>query len=218
MMVNVHHFSAGMPRVKWVRSSANPELRLRASAGIEVERQWRAQPETRLPTSLGDWRSLDERSLVLLDRYFDTPDFQLDATRSRLRLRRSSGTTVATLKRNVGTADGLRQRIEIEGPCDADPEASVPFVAARLLTLDPLEEIGRIRTQRVARLYGCGERLVEVSTDQVAYRTGPDEWRVEAEGAASDVTELSQLLEARVAGLKPVRRGKVQTMLHRRAA
>ncbi|HEY3613079.1 MAG TPA: hypothetical protein VGK92_05210, partial [Gaiellales bacterium] len=112
----------------------------------------------------------------------------------------------------------LRRRIEIEGPCDGDPETSVAFVAARLLTLQPLDRIGRIATARTVRVYVCGERAVELARDRVSYPVGADEWRLEAEGAADDVDEIGRLLEQLELGLGRVRRGKVQTLLPRGAA
>ena len=113
---------------------------------------------------------------------------------------------------------GLRRRVEIEGPCDGDPELSAAFVAARLLTLQPLVELGRIVTARVIRVYAHGERTVEVVRDCVSYPVGADEWRLEAEGEVADVIELGELLERMPLGLAPVRRGKVRTLLQRCAA
>jgi uncharacterized protein YjbK len=187
-------------------------------AGYEIERQWRAHPNLRLPSRIGLWCAVDGHYDRLVDSYYDTHDLQLDGRRARLRLRRAAMYEVATLKRRVPAAAGLRRRIEIEGPCDGDPETSVAFVAARLLTLQPLEEIGRIVTARTTRVYAHGERRVEVVRDHVVYPRGGDEWRVEAEGAAADVNELAHLLEDLPLGLQPVRRGKVQTMLRRAAA
>jgi inorganic triphosphatase YgiF len=188
------------------------------AAGFEVERQWRAHPRLRLPAAIGVWRAIDDRSERLVDHYYDTTDLQLDRQRARLRLRSTDAAEVATLKRHVTSNAGLRRRIEIEGPCDGDPELSVAFVAARLLTLHPLIELGRIVTARATRVYAHGERTVEVVRDRVACPVGDDEWRLEAEGEAGDVSELGALLERLPLGLAPVRRGKVQTLLRRCAA
>jgi adenosylmethionine---8-amino-7-oxononanoate aminotransferase len=73
----------------------------------------------------------------------------------------------------------------------------VAFIAARLLTLHPLERLGRIVTARTTRVYGLGDRRVEVARDRVSYPVGADEWRVEAEGAAGDVDEIARLLAMR---------------------
>jgi hypothetical protein len=94
----------------------------------------------------------------------------------------------------------------------------VAFIAARLLTLHPLERMGRIVTARTTHVYARGERQVEVASDRVSYPVGDDEWRLEAEGAAEDVNEIAHLLERLPLGLEPVRRGKVQTLLRRCAA
>jgi inorganic triphosphatase YgiF len=188
------------------------------TAGVEIERQWRAHAGLRLPPLLGAWRALAERDLRLVDHYYDTADLQLAEQRARLRVRCSDEADVATLKRRVSSGDRLRRRIEIEGPCGGDPEASVAFIAARLLTLHPLERIGRIVTARTAHVYACGERRIEIARDRVSYPVGGDEWRLEAEGAADDVNEIAGLLERLPLGLEPVRRGKVQTLLRRSAA
>ena len=187
-------------------------------AAFEIERQWRAHPSLQLPLTVGAWRAVADRRERLLDHYYDTADLQLDRQRARLRLRTSGSGEVATLKRHVTSSAGLRRRIEIEGPCEGDPETSVAFVAARLLTLHPLVELGRIVTARATRIYAHGERTVEVVRDCVSYPVGEDEWRLEAEGEADDVSELGALLERMPLGLAPVRRGKVQTLLRRCAA
>jgi hypothetical protein len=219
-LVNFAHLRANLHRVLWVmlRAHRGAAASRGPSADFEIERQWRAGPGTRVPSWIGPWRAVEETEALLLDRYFDTRDLQLAATRSRLRIRSTPAGDIATLKRRVANRGRLRHRIEIEGPCDADPERSVPFVAARLLTLDPLHEIGTIQTRRVNRLYRRGQRMVEVARDEIGYRSGPSEWRIEVEGDAADVAEVAQLLEVRVPGLAPVRRGKVQEMLSRRAA
>jgi inorganic triphosphatase YgiF len=213
--VNIAHVQAVLHRVMWVAGTHHP---LRATAGFEVERQWRAMPGVVLPAELGDWRLDVESDALLVDRYFDTADLQLHASRSRLRIRTTPAGPIATLKRRVGSGGRLRRRIEIEAPCEADPEQSIPFVAARLLTLDPLHEIGTIRTRRLSRSYRLENRVVEVVRDRVRYDTGADEWRLELEGDPDDVRTVGRLLERRVPGLAAVRRGKVQTMLARRAA
>jgi inorganic triphosphatase YgiF len=199
-----------------------PTTALRAphavSAGVEIERQWRASAGLRLPAAIGPWHVVSERHQRLVDHYYDTADLQLAEQRARLRVRHVDAVAFATLKRRVPSGGRLRRRIEIEGPCQGDPEASVAFVAARLLTLHPLGQIGRIATARTARLYVCGERAVEVASDRVSYPVGDDEWRVEAEGAADDVNEIGRLLEQLSLGLGRVRRGKVQTLLRRCAA
>jgi inorganic triphosphatase YgiF len=192
--------------------------RIPTAAGLEVERQWSAHPRLRLPHAIGEWHAVDDHCNRLVDHYYDTADLQLHERRARLRLRSAGASEVATLKRRVPSRDGLRRRIEIEGPCAGDPEESVAFVAARLLTLHPLLEIGRIVTSRSARVYARGERSVEIVLDRVSYPVGGDEWRLEAEGDAEDVTEIATLLDRLPLGLAPVRRGKVQTLLRRCAA
>jgi CYTH domain len=187
-------------------------------AGFEVERQWRAHSRLRLPTSLGPWKAIDERWDRIVDHYYDTSDMQLDSRRARLRLRNTEACELATLKRRVASNGGLRRSIEIEGPCGGDPETSVAFVAARLLTLKPLAEIGRIVTARTTRIYVKSEQTVEVARDCVSYPVGDDEWRLEAEGETDAVEEIALLLERMPLGLAPVRRGKVQTLLRRCAA
>ena len=188
------------------------------SAGFEIERQWRAHASLRLPSAIGAWRLVDDREERLIDHYFDTADLALHRRRARLRIRKSGSLTYSTLKRRVGSGPGLRRRIEIEGLCASDPETSVAFIAARLLTLQPLEEIGRIVTARATHIYAQGARAVEVVRDRVTYPVGEDQWRVEAEGEADDVSEVAALLEQLPLGLAPVRRGKVQTLLRRCAA
>ena len=116
------------------------------------------------------------------------------------------------------SSGGLRRSIEIEGTFGDDPETSVAFVAARLLTLKPLIEVGRIVTARSTRIYANAERTLEIACDRVSYPVGDDEWRLEAEGATSDVEEFAMLLERLPLGLAPVRHGKVQTLLRRCAA
>jgi inorganic triphosphatase YgiF len=187
-------------------------------AGLEIERQWRAHAALRLPFAIGAWQSVEEREQRLVDHYYDTADLQLAGRRARLRVRRSDDAEVATLKQRVSSGGRERRRIEIEGPYEGDPETSVAFIAARLLTLHPLERLGRIVTARTTRVYGLGDRRVEVARDRVSYPVGADEWRVEAEGAAGDVDEIARLLERLQLGLGPVRRGKVQTLLRRCAA
>lgn len=198
--------------------SLSPRALTPIAAGFEVEHQWRAHASLRLPVAIGAWRAVDDYSDRLVDHYYDTADLQLDGQRARLRLRTAGAIEIATLKRRVSSSAGLRRRIEIEGPCHGDPETSVAFVAARLLTLQPLVEIGRIVTARTTRIYAHGERAVEVVRDCVSYPVGGDEWRLEAEGAPGDVSEIAALIERLSLGLAPVRRGKVQTLLRRCAA
>jgi inorganic triphosphatase YgiF len=188
------------------------------TAGLEIERQWRAHPGLRLPESIGDWCAIDHRDELLVDYYYDTADLQLAGQRARLRVRRAAAADIATLKRRVSSDGHLRRRIEIEGPYDGDPETSVAFVAARLLTQRPLTLLGRIVTARATRVYSLGTRRVEVARDRVSYPVGRDEWRLEAEGEARDVLEIGHMLERLPLGLAPVRRGKVQTLLRRCAA
>jgi inorganic triphosphatase YgiF len=188
------------------------------TAGLEIERQWRAHASLRLPASIGPWQAVDHRDELLVDHYYDTADLQLAQQRARLRVRRADTADIATLKRHVSSDDRMRRRIEIEGPCIGDPEASVAFVAARLLTEHPLTLLGRIVTTRTTRVYALGARSVEVARDRVSYPVGRDEWRLEAEGEARDVLEIGHLLERLPLGLAPVRRGKVQTLLRRCAA
>ena len=189
-----------------------------ASAGFEIERQWRAHPDLRLPAEIGEWRCVRDLDERLFDYYYDTSDLELHRRRARLRVRTSDALIYATLKRRISSTAGLRRRVEIEGPCTPDPETSVAFIAARLLTLKPLVEIGRIITARATRIYTCQGRGVEVVWDRVTYPIGRDEWRLEVEGEADDVTEVAVLLEQLRLGLAPVRRGKVQTLLRRCAA
>ena len=188
------------------------------TAGFEIERQWRARHDLVLPEAIGAWQAVDDGEHRLVDHYYDTADLTLAGQRARLRVRRTGYAEVATLKRRVPSGGRLRRRIEIEGPFDADPETSVAFVAARLLTLHPLGPIGRIVTARTTRVYARDERTVEIAHDRVSYPVGGDEWRLEAEGRAADVREIARLLERMALGLAPVRRGKVQTLLRRCAA
>jgi inorganic triphosphatase YgiF len=188
------------------------------SAGFEIEHQWRAHPSLRLPAEIGEWQALEDVDERLVDHYYDTAGMELHERRARLRVRRSHALTYSTLKRRISSTAGLRRRIEIEGPCAHDLETSVAFIAARLLTLQPLLEIGHIITARVTRVYTYQGRAVEIVKDQVTYPVGRDEWRLEVEGDADDVTQVAMLLEQLRLGLAPVRRGKVQTLLHRRAA
>lgn len=197
---------------------ASPQTAATVTAGLEIERQWRVHQGLRLPLSIGDWNAVDHRDELLVDYYYDTEDLQLAAQRARLRVRRAAAADIATLKRRVSSDGALRRRIEIEGPYDGDPESSVAFVAARLLTQRPLALLGRIVTARATRVYTCGQRSVEVARDRVSYPVGADEWRLEAEGEAGDVLEIGELLDALPLDLAPVRRGKVQTLLRRRAA
>jgi uncharacterized protein YjbK len=198
--------------------SLSPRALTPIAAGFEVERQWRAHRSLRLPSAIGAWRAVDDQHDFLVDHYYDTADLRLDGQRARLRLRTAGAIEVATLKRRVSSSAGMRRRIEIEGPCDGDPETSVAFVAARLLTLQPLLEIGRIVTDRTTRVYARGERAVELVRDHVSYPVGGDDWRLEAEGERKDVAEIASLIERLSLGLAPVRRGKVQTLLRRCAA
>jgi uncharacterized protein YjbK len=188
------------------------------TAGLEIERQWRAHARLRLPRAIGTWKAVESRESRLVDNYFDTTDLELAGHRARLRVRRADDSQVATLKRRVPSGSRLRRRIEIEGPYDGDPETSVAFLAARLLTLQPLDEIGRIVTARTTMVYARDERTVELARDCVSYPVGSDEWRLEAEGEADDVAEIARLLDGMPLGLAPVRRGKVQTLLRRCAA
>ena len=188
------------------------------SAGVEIERQWRAHPGLRLPAEIAEWRCVDELDERLVDHYYDTAKMELHRRRARLRVRRSEALTSSTLKRRISSTAGLRRRIEIEGPCAHDPEASLAFVAARLLTLQPLRPIGHIITARATRIYTYEGRRVEVVRDRVRYPIGRDEWRLEVEGAAEDVTRVADVLEQLRLGLAPVRRGKIQTLLRRCAA
>jgi uncharacterized protein YjbK len=187
-------------------------------AGVEVERQWRAHSRLHLPSRIGSWEAIDDRIDRLVDHYYDTSDMQLQSQRARLRLRRAAASEVATLKRRVTSSGGLRRSIEIEGTFGDDPETSVAFVAARLLTLKPLVEIGRMVTARSTRIYTNAGRTLELARDRVSYPVGDDEWRLEAEGATRDVEEIATLLERMPLGLAPVRHGKVQTLLRRCAA
>jgi inorganic triphosphatase YgiF len=201
-----------------IPSSASPQTPPAVTAGLEIERQWRAHPGLRLPDAIGGWQAVDGRDELLVDHYYDTEDLRLAEQRARLRVRRAAASDIATLKRRMASDGNLRRRIEIEGPYDGDPETSVAFIAARLLTQHPLALLGRIVTARTTRVYAFGARSVEIARDRVSYPVGADEWRLEAEGEARDVHDIGQLLERLSLGLAPVRRGKVQTLLRRGAA
>src|SRR5450432_3184553 len=94
------------------------------SAGLEIERQWRAHARLRLPSAIGAWSVVDCHESRLVDSYYDTSELELHSKRARLRIRRSQGLEISTLKRRVSSDAGLRRRIDIDGPCEGAPETS----------------------------------------------------------------------------------------------
>jgi hypothetical protein len=53
------------------------------TAGVEIERQWRAHAGLRLPPAIGAWRLVAQRDLRLADHYYDTADSQLAEQRAQ---------------------------------------------------------------------------------------------------------------------------------------
>lgn len=71
--------------------------------------------------------------------YYDTPDIRLAAQRCGLRIRETRTQRIATVKRSLGTADGLHTREEWETPIDAlDHPLYWPHSPARTQALELL--------------------------------------------------------------------------------
>lgn len=172
--------------------------------GVEIERQWLADEDVRLPDRVGSFEggAIEQRTIV--DTYLDTTRRALRDAGGRLRLRTQNGTRLATFKRSLeGATDGVRRREEIESAVSGDPETSEAFLAARSLSAEPLEPVGTLHTAREAREYRSGELVVEAVIDHLRYPDGSSETRVEAEGDERSVVAFAAELEGVVPGLRP---------------
>ncbi len=126
------------------------------------------------PATLGPPHAVDE-----LDRYLDTADGALAAARWACRLRSREGLTWISLKGPAEHAAGdvLHRRPEVEGPAPDDPLARVSAwppspardLLVRLAGPEPLQEVLRLRQQRLERVVEIGVRRVGIlSLDDVA--------------------------------------------------
>jgi inorganic triphosphatase YgiF len=177
--------------------------------GVEIERQWIAPDDVELPDRIGPFQAGETEQRTIADTYLDTADAALREGGGRLRIRVQNGRQLATFKRSLeGAADGVRRREEVEGPADGDPELSDAFLAARVLSSDPLAPVGTLHTSRAAREYRHGDLVVEAVIDHLRYPDGSQETRVEAEGDEASVEAFGNELERAVGGLEPARTTK----------
>lgn len=156
---------------------------------IEVELKYLAdgpEPLDRLrsASSLGPARLGPAREVAETDRYLDTTDGRLAASRWAARLRRREGATRLSMKGPAvpATAPGLHRRPELEGPAsDAlDPSAWPPSEATALLDRICagallVERFRLVQTRTERAVLVDGETLGTLSLDLV---------RIEAMGSA----------------------------------
>jgi inorganic triphosphatase YgiF len=184
--------------------------------GVEIERQWIAPDDVVLPDRIGSFEAAETEQRTIVDTYLDTIDRALREGGGRLRIRVQNGRTLSTFKgSHQGAAEGVRRRVEIEGPADGDPELSDAFRAARALSAEPLEAVGTLHTDRTAREYRHGSHVLEAVVDHLRYPDGSDETRVEAEGDEESVEAFARELTATVPGLEPAATTKGEELSRR---
>lgn len=121
------------------------------------------------------------RSFAIVDRYFDTADGRLAAAGYGVRLRRSQGRTMLTVKADIEVRGGRHRRIELEAPARATlslarwPHSEARSHVERVVGDALLIERFVVRMRR-------RERLVEVEGSLLALSV--DDARVEWNGAA----------------------------------
>jgi inorganic triphosphatase YgiF len=154
--------------------------------------------------------------------YYDTPDGALQKQRYGLRIRRTPGHAVATLKGSEEVQDGMFRRNEWELETDDPHPASWPPGEARdaaqaLLGNAPLRPLLDMHTSRHAIIaYRAGQAIAEISLDDVTIHAGgPQTAFVELEievlpaGSESDVQAIEEALRDHIA-LVPEDRSKLQ--------
>jgi len=166
-------------------------------------------------------------TIVIEDRYLDTPDGRLAAAGYAGRLRTGAEGTIITLKslRSAGTGGALHRREEIEGPADGTaPPARWPASAAQARVLEligdaALGDLVTIRQTRHRRDYGREEAVVELSVDDVAVIAGGRELERFAElelelreGDEAALEPLADLL-AEIEELIPAETSKLERAL-----
>ena len=148
----------------------------------------------------------------VLNVYFDTPGFALRASAMALRLRKSGGSWLQTLKTAGGSAGGLHHRGEWEYPL------SVPQLDLALFRQTPLAKLRQSRdlhlmlkpvfttdfTRTTWQFEIAPGQRVEIALDQGVIRCGErtaiiSEVEIELlEGSAATVFEVAQTLASRV--------------------
>ena len=187
------------------------------SAGVEIERQWRAHQVSacRLRSQSGD---------VSMS---STNAWSTTTTTPRRWSCIEAGTTACAQIRDLHVFDveaphqldgGIAPSYRDRGPLRARPRSVAGIRRGAPADAAAVRPIGHIITAPATRIYTYEGRRVEVVRDRVRYPIGRDEWRLEVEGAAEDVTRVADVLEQLRLGLAPVRRGKIQTLLRRCAA
>jgi hypothetical protein len=187
------------------------------SEGVEVEVKLSVeQPdvvqsliEAAHPGQLAGFEAATEtREVVVVDRYFDTPDHALDAVLARARVRESQGEIVLAFKRAGVVDDGVTERVELEAAATPEldlarwPESAARTELTSIVGDSPLLETARLRQHRLVRDLRRGATTVELSLDRLEALDGDAvvavRWELEAElkaGSRDDLTALSNALQ-----------------------
>jgi CHAD domain-containing protein len=166
-------------------------------------------------------------TVVVEDRYLDTPDGHLEAAGYAARLRTGRDGTVITLKglRSMGPGGALHRREELEGPAaEATPPDAWPDSPARELVLGlagdaPLRDLVTVHQTRRKREYGREGAVVELSVDDVEIvaggRTLERFAELELELRAGDEAALEPLADllAEIEELVPAETSKLERAL-----
>ncbi len=127
--------------------------------------------------SLGPFRRKSSRPERQENRYLDTKDLRLRQARAVLKVRRASGRSEVTFKRELSYRGGVSERIEVTAPvrirsdCIAGIKYCVPILRARkIVGSRPLQEILNLRTRRRSLIFTLGKEKVELDLDRVEVR------------------------------------------------
>ncbi len=153
------------------------------------------------------------RTVIVVDRYFDTPDGALTLHGLRARVREQGGELILAVKASIATEGAVSRRVELQGPATAglQPSAWPPSVARERLLAHigdrPVVEIAALRQRRLQRNFAAAGTRAEISLDEMTALQGrrplARRTEVEAELLAGDA-ELLQRLAAALAELPGV--------------
>jgi inorganic triphosphatase YgiF len=170
------------------------------------------------------------RTVIVVDRYFDTADGALTLGGVRARVRDQGGERILAVKASIATEGAVSRRVELQGPAAGGLQpATWPASNARdrLLPLigdRDVVEIAAIRQRRLQRDFAAAGTRVEISLDEMTALDGrralAHRTEVEAELLAGDAGLLQELAAAlgELAGVGVAAGSKLAFALAARAA
>jgi inorganic triphosphatase YgiF len=146
------------------------------------------------------------RTVIVVDRYFDTADGALTLGGVRARVREQDSEWILALKVSIATEGAVSRRVELQGPAAAGlrpAEWPESIARARLMPLigdRGLVEIAALRQRRLQRDFASARTTVEISLDEMTALEGRRQLarrtEVEAELKAGDAGLLQALAVA----------------------